>query len=524
MNGPLVKTRDYFGLFVRREGRVVFGKGFVNLWLLTAVLFVTFIAIAFSNASLNYLSEKMNDPFTNWINIENDNKGENKYAELEKRLNEKELQDHYRFCGYTSDLKGGYMFCGKSTQMIKYLRVRFFERMNTALVAAILSADNVVNGCALDASVISDNSLGVIITAEAMKRLGYDDNFPAYISILSDNHGAEEFGFDIDESNMAPTPLPILAVVEKLPMNMDVIATRFLEEQKMNTRTYPFNLAKDYYARTMFYFVPQSESGFRDVLDTITKSVTDESFRIDERVDMQMMKSYAAGRILCLSFDNAAAVPYDVVQTIASHIAEQYGDKGVCRIFDYEVSDTDFNGRSAVSINFYELDSIRAFERFVLDNYDIKIEMSQVNTKENFHSVSLMANILSWSMIVFAIICIVLFIVNLLRSYFQRVKRNIGTFKAFGVSNNVLIGVYMLIVLLMIAFALVISLSASLLVQWLLGVFGFLKEGIYPFLALQSPKTLCAVLIIISISCCTVYIVMSKLLRATPGDLIYDRN
>ena len=56
---------DYFRLFVRREGKVVLGKNLSNLWLLTGVLALTFFAIAFSNASMNYLSYKMNDPFIN---------------------------------------------------------------------------------------------------------------------------------------------------------------------------------------------------------------------------------------------------------------------------------------------------------------------------------------------------------------------------------------------------------------------------------------------------------------------------
>ena len=60
-----VIKNDYFRLFVKREGKVVLGKNYSNLWLLTAVLTATFLAIAFSNGSLDYLSYKMDDPFIN---------------------------------------------------------------------------------------------------------------------------------------------------------------------------------------------------------------------------------------------------------------------------------------------------------------------------------------------------------------------------------------------------------------------------------------------------------------------------
>jgi short-subunit dehydrogenase len=56
-----------------------------------------------------------------------------------------------------------------------------------------------------------------------------------------------------------------------------------------------------------------------------------------------------------------------------------------------------------------------------------------------------MASILSAAMVIFSIVCIIMFMVNMLQSYFQKVKRNIGTFKAFGMNGNELIQVYIII-------------------------------------------------------------------------------
>ena len=149
--------------------------------------------------------------------------------------------------------------------------------------------------------------------------------------------------------------------------------------------------------------------------------------------------------------------------------------------------------------------------------------MSQISAKENFNEVSVMANILSWTMIVFAIVCIILFIVNLLHSYFQKVKRNLGTFKAFGIGNYELISVYVLIMVAMVLVAVVLSLATTWAVQELLPVFGVLKDGTFDYLSLWSSKTFYSVLVIVFASVYTVYAVMGKLLKATPGDLIYDR-
>ena len=149
--------------------------------------------------------------------------------------------------------------------------------------------------------------------------------------------------------------------------------------------------------------------------------------------------------------------------------------------------------------------------------------MSQINAKENFNSVRLMAGVLSWAIIFFAVICILLFIVNLLKSYFQKVKRNIGTFKAFGISNKELIVVYLLIIGFLVGVSLIISFVIVLVIQELLPVFGIMKEGVYNYLSLFSIKTTCSMFIIIVSSLFLVYRLMSNMLKATPGDLIYDR-
>ena len=149
--------------------------------------------------------------------------------------------------------------------------------------------------------------------------------------------------------------------------------------------------------------------------------------------------------------------------------------------------------------------------------------MSQVSSKENFNAVSVMANILSWAMIVFSMVCIIMFIVNMLQSYFQKVKRNMGTFKAFGISSSELINVYVLILLVIVISAIIISLSVTWLIQLLLPVLGLLKDGQFNYLSLWNMKTVWSVIIVIVATVVTVRVVMTRLLRQTPGDLIYDR-
>jgi hypothetical protein len=67
------------------------------------------------------------------------------------------------------------------------------------------------------------------------------------------------------------------------------------------------------------------------------------------------------------------------------------------------------------------------------------------------------------------------------------------------------------------------SVSVTWIVQGVMHVCGILKDGFFDYLVLWNYKTVTSIAIIIMAAICTVYIVMHKLLKATPGDLIYDR-
>ena len=92
MKFPLLKEHQY--LLMQREGRIVIGKKAVNLWLLVAVLTATFLSIAFSAGSMVYLDDKMNDPYTNWLNVYRDSTDRNLNI-LADELEMDSLREHF---------------------------------------------------------------------------------------------------------------------------------------------------------------------------------------------------------------------------------------------------------------------------------------------------------------------------------------------------------------------------------------------------------------------------------------------
>ncbi len=521
-----IKFSDYFKLFVRREGKVVLGKHYSNLWLLCSVLFVTFLAIAFSNASLSYLEFKMNDPFINWVDIPNQSGSD--FTGFQQALSSDQLKQQFNYRGFQAD-KNAYMTFCTSNNETQNLDGRYFEEINTPLVQKILEPDNVVDMCCIDQDKLDNKSFGLIITEDALRnKLGYK-TIPAYINYYAfcDSRAAEKFGVELMAGKFTGVPLPILAVVKQLPNSKDYIGTKFCIRE---IRERSMNLVHERYHTSLIYYVPADidVDEFTQRLESIASAKTQASFYCmkseEGYYELPRMESFAKGNFVVLLYDYEDEVQFMENSEINKAILQEYASHGVIRIYEYmEHSNAKEITNDYISVHFEQLDQVVEFQQYVRETFGVDIDMSQINAKDNFNAVSIMANVLSWTMIIFAIVCIILFIVNLLQSYFQKVKRNLGTFKAFGISNNELISVYILIMLATIIAAITISLGLSWFVEVFMWVIGLEKDGGFGYLSLWSGKTFASILIIVAASVYTVYVVMRNLLKDTPGDLIYDR-
>lgn len=522
------QSGDYLKLFLLREGKVVLGRHFSNIWLLTAVLAATFFAIAFSNGSLTFLSDKMKDPFINWVDIKNDS--DEDLSKLKIELGDPENAEKFHYKGYEYGYEFSYFFFGKDDEEHEYLRGRYFDQMNSDLISAILSPDNVVGGNAVRSlEDIPDTTIGIIITSKALSLLGYD-SVPAYLDLYFHSTGADKLGIPTFDDR-ARAPLPVLGVVRRLPGNVDFISSTFFYKQYTNS-VHTFNLFNKEYAGSLCYFVPAGIDldGFNADLETALSARTDVSFGIDtdgfypeeqfsfkNRVGEDTYANYV--RVIVT---DTLSISFDAIRETNDELLAKYGPSDVHRLYPYNYDEGYSTKAPYLSVHFENLNAIAAFQSFV-NQFGVEIEMTQINAKENFNSVSLLASVLSWAMIAFAIICILLFLINLLQSYFQKVRKNIGTFKAFGISNGELMTVYMIIMTVLVVVSVGIAFGLVMAIQEILPAAGILKDGVYNYLSLICAQTGYSILIILVSSLLTVFLLMKRMLRSSPGDLIYDR-
>lgn len=528
--------KEHINLLIKREGKVVLGKHCFNLWLLTAVLVATFTSVAFSNGSMAYLNEKMNDPFTNWVNIENKRQGEE--VKLREELNNTDLQQRFGFNDVQADSEEGLLVFRFRSNSTDYMQTRFFERMNSPLMEKVLDDDNVVMKKSISPEILQDDMLGFIVTQDALRTMGYSmDSVPPFIDLYSyspkiDTLVSRGIVLDRDSNLFYRAPLPVLAVVRRLPMNMSMVGGKyFLDQYKSNATKNPLSMTHEEYFKELLYFVSEGEEeAFMSIVEkAVPDSLKDgrdiESIVLpknDETLENRL-RSWKSGKIYQIGIGDRDT-PIKAYEDIAAQIEAQVSSIEICRVFDYKVGNDNYESFSFLSLSFTTLDSIRAFEGFVKENYKVQVEMSQVNSKENFNMVSVMAKILSWAMIMFAIVCIIIFLVNMLQSYFQKVKRNLGTFKAFGISSSELTRVYVVIILAIIFVAIISSLLLTYIAQVSMSWLGIMKDGTFDYLSLWETNTFLAVAIIVVATLVTVNVVMRRLLKQTPGDLIYDRD
>ncbi len=103
---------------------------------------------------------------------------------------------------------------------------------------------------------------------------------------------------------------------------------------------------------------------------------------------------------------------------------------------------------------------------------------------------------------------------------------NLGTYKAFGLSDKESVSIYLGIMLRFIMIGLLSSLLVSVIIGNIIGLwFGSILniEDQVEYFRLFAGQTYFLIFIIIIVTVVTSYVNINRILSKTPGDLIYNR-
>lgn len=480
---------DFLKQFVIPETRSIAGRWLQNFITLAVIFFLALLAIGIGRGAINYLRVKMDDPFIKFVIVTND-------FSIAEYLDIDKLED--------SAQKNKFMY--EEVALI-YNNFENFKGVNNQVVNAMtrkISTDedlykfvnNPENGIIqTENNAFSDNSWGVIVTRGFLSELGYKDSDPPYINYVYSMEGKETV-----------VPIPVSAVVSELPdINNMLISSKLYAALRGDSQ---LDITSGEHQKYLRVFIPNLD-GKPSGLDTLKLITKTETFIQGITLDLYSTNvdfSHEYNRIKA-SYPEAMRI-YDLDKVSPENTNDQLVDK--------------------ISFSFSSLDSITAFQEYLLNEHQLEVDMSTIKDKENFNFFNKLTKLLSFTLISFSIGTIVMFVTNLILTHLERNKKNLGTLKAFGLTNHYIVIIYTGISIALIAVAFfsgyVLSLySGDLLVERILHIFKIGTDT--KSLRFESYPILTLLLLFLVLPTAMIYLrLLSNLNKKTPGDLIYERD
>ncbi len=496
----------FFRAFTKYEFISVAGKQYINIIVLTTILFVSIFTVIFSQALQDYLKKKMDSPFVKFITIDNEkNETSDKRVEANIITLNKDTA-HYKI-NKIFPVRTGYISLNARQNSKVLNSVKFRIADDDPFCDFLLNSNSqemesnfLTNRNVARKILNSDSSWGVIISEDLMLRLNYDTSNLNFIDIdFATSDG-------INQPIIRKVPLPVLGVVHQLPDKVDLLVSKDLgiSLRNIDLVNHPLLIEKEYQNHYLKLMVDKSEKkkfenmGFYKCTESNSKQ-------------------------LIMQKDN-------VDSNFISVFIGKLNVNGYKRLYNYFI-DKDLNqiqedNFEKYTVYFNSLDSVRSFQSYLLQQ-NLYLDIDVVQSKENFNKLNKTIIIILGGLILFSMYCIVLYTTNLVNNHIQKNTKNLGTLKSFGMSNNMIIKVYFTIS----SFLIGISFTIALIISFI-----FSKVGINPLIKsikitdygekLNNIRMVsieyCIVFIIITFS--LVYFNLRKTLKGkTPGDLIYNR-
>jgi len=513
---------DFINLFFNKEGKELLGHRKKNLFILITLLFFTFITIGLANGSLDYLKKKMDDPFVKFVDIEVPYFKVSKIPEIQINLNnDSVLKQKYCYKNVQGYNIFWLNFYGKNKRG-KLGSFNFTGRtigLDNPILLEIYNKKNLIKGRKFK----NKMDHGIIVTMDLLEKIGLDSNV-SYLPFY--------FKFDTEINIDTISPIPIVAIVEELPGLCDFATTPyFFSQRQIGHKINPFNPI--YTKKEIIFYTAMDSIKAYELKNSLNNIINELKIKkkYDAGIDIYSNnESYKKGYNIKINF---WIKPKADSLKIISNILKKHED---LKQFEFQQvyklpfdSNINYEKYDYFTINFSKLDKIRKFKEFFESKYGLTIDMAKVEAMENYHFITKLTRIISLILLFFSVLSICMFVANILTRHLEKIHMNIGTFKAFGIDNNTLLKIYMIITYMFIG----VSMLVSFLLSWLFGIVNGFKyllsifkleiEKDQSYFNLFDDWTLFAILIILFISFIVLYRCAGKILKKSPGDLIYSR-
>lgn len=468
-----------------------------KLLLLLVVIITSFWGIGFSSAIQFYLKKKMDNPFVRFITVTVTR--EANLENLTKDLVKSENQKHYRFNNYTEIYTSIPNFQSTSIkQPDAYIRA--VDKQDSLFHFLFNESDIMISHSPVDIT-NNETSWGIIVTEDYLRKLGYNDLNVSYINYIKPD--------SVDQI----VPLPVAAVVKQLPDYLNaIVSDKLLMAINGGFEDNPLDLTI-HKSELCFFIATES-------IDLLKEKIISEYPGIDF-----LENECQVNGVRCLLQTDNPEYEFEQIKT-------KFKNDSIIRTYNFNdrvMPLIDLGDPSFLSIPFNSLDSIPAFQKYIEENHNhVRIDMNTVEAKNNFNFFDKISNLLSVLLTIFGSVLLITITLNTVMNHIDQNKTNLGTLKAFGMSNLSVTLVYTSISAMLIFIITSIGYFTSFLLGNLIAnivasIKGMSVDPGTDLFILHIDGFLIFNFLILPVITVSIFIYF-KLFNKTPGDLIYERD
>ncbi|MBX7162756.1 MAG: hypothetical protein K1X49_03615 [Saprospiraceae bacterium] len=484
---------DY--VFFKNEFYALNGVNLKKLSSLLLIVLASFLSISFAINSLNNLERRMNNPFTNWVDMTVSRSIQDSVPRIKEYFGNAIQQKKFNIQDIKGYVRTHQRFYRKNSYEQNIGIGRSIEA-SSQLEHAILSSSNVL----YVQEEVHSEMCAIIITESFLRKLGFEPGVKKLCIKLSSG----------------PILVSVKAVVRQIPNLCDFVLTNrmynLLVSESGKTGFVNFS-----FGTNVIHFF-SNENSLDLILNTWKSQYPDVTIGQIEKIEEININHHE----ILYKYD--IVFPMDNIpeeEKLNLFFQKVEDDNKIFMLPFFEIN-CDFEMDQIenpyyLAFNFNSLDKIRHFREESNLLFGAEISMNQVEDKENFAMVSAM----TYSIIIFLMIFSIYLIINYLTSVFslhlEKLKPNLGTIMAFGLSSQRIIQLYSKIVMLTVSLCIIFSIVSvfllELITSQLNSSFGFkLNVLIFAYGLLVS---------LISLYFMRKY--LKFILIHSPGDLVYKR-
>lgn len=516
-------------MFRQKESKILSGKSKRNTAIITSLLLFTFLALGFANGAQKYLNEKLRNPFVKWLTMSVPaSRSGDEAIEIIKQLNADSVRKEMHISSVSGFSEWSLKFGHHDKDMYRTVRGRTIKPQTDKILMDIFRNDNMVGD-----SISDTKDMGIICSRKFMDDLGYPDT-ARFVDLV--------YPISIpgtDSIVRMKVPLPVRSVVKELPGKYEFLVTDYFYNAYKMVNS-PFNITlKDEIRFLVQADLPTAQRLGQIALGELTTLLGD-SGRFELREITRHENSRAQGFDIIVDFYDgkiSGSTIYELGQRILNQPEFAEMNDKVLRYYSFSSFDQDFPSEgsfSGISINLKDLSKVRDLKDYVFNTFNddttmafIEIDITKVREKENFFFMANITLVISWMLVFFATLSISLFLYNLLKMHFAKIKQTLGTFMAFGLDNKRVRGVYISIVVKFLIISTVIAFGVAFGAGYVLNkvIAEFIPmEDKVSYFELLHINTLITIVALVITALTVAWLTVRNIMSRTPGDLIYKRD